>query len=101
MRAGQYVKQPSGYRAFIPSDLPPDPPIQYDGELLSLSSKADRALGRLDGIATIWGCPGSVDSFALDSPYKSHPRQSFGSCNIPPPCLRDFSVSCIKNPEPT
>jgi len=61
MRAGQYVKQPSGYRAFIPSDLPPDPPIQYDGELLSLSSKADRALGRLDGVATILPDPDLSD----------------------------------------
>jgi len=47
--AGRYVKQASGYRAFIPSPLPPNPPIKLEGELLSLLSQADRALGRLDG----------------------------------------------------
>lgn len=49
IRAGRYVNQPSGYRAFIPSPLPPDPPIKLEGELQALLSRADRALGRLDG----------------------------------------------------
>jgi len=53
MRAGRYVKQPTGYRAFIPAVLPPDPPIVLDGELTRLLSDADRALGRLDGVATV------------------------------------------------
>lgn len=48
-RAGRYVQQPTGYRAFIPQPLPPDPPVQIDGELQVLLSQADRALGRLDG----------------------------------------------------
>ena len=48
-RAGRYVLQPTGYRAFIPAPLPPDPPIRMEGELHSLLSQADRALGRLDG----------------------------------------------------
>ena len=26
-RAGRYVAQPSGYRAFLPAPLPPEPPI--------------------------------------------------------------------------
>ncbi|HEC79554.1 MAG TPA: Fic family protein [candidate division WOR-3 bacterium] len=52
-RAGRYIKQPSGYRAFIPNPLPPDPPINYDGKLRSLLSQADRALARLDGITTV------------------------------------------------
>jgi len=52
-RAGKYVKQPSGYRAFIPNSLPPDPSIKYDGELRNLLSQADRALARLDGITTV------------------------------------------------
>lgn len=52
-RAGKYVKQPPGYRAFIPNPLPPDPPIKYDGELRNLLSHADRALARLDGITTV------------------------------------------------
>ena len=48
-RAGRYVRQPSGYRAFIPSPLPPDPPVAVSPEMQVLLSKADRALGRLDG----------------------------------------------------
>jgi len=48
-RAGRYVLQPTGYRAFIPASLPPVPPIVMDDEIWSLLSAADRALGRLDG----------------------------------------------------
>ena len=48
-RAGRYIQQSSGYRAFIPEPLPPDPQVQISGELQSLLSRADRALGRLDG----------------------------------------------------
>lgn len=48
-RAGRYVRQVTGYAAFIPCPLPPDPPLQFDGEMQTLLSKADRALGRLDG----------------------------------------------------
>src|SRR5438128_3460188 len=48
-RAGRYITQPSGYRAFIPASLPPDPPVQISGELQLVLSEADRALGRLDG----------------------------------------------------
>lgn len=48
-RAGTYLTQPTGYRAFIPAPLPPRPPLNLEGELQSLLSAADRALGRLDG----------------------------------------------------
>ena len=48
-RAGKYLTQPHGYRAFIPESLPPDPPIRISGALQEQLSKADRALGRLDG----------------------------------------------------
>jgi len=48
-RSGHYVKQPTGYRAFIPKDLPPNPVIEIDDEMQGLLSRADRALGRLDG----------------------------------------------------
>ena len=48
-RAGRYVAQPGGYRAFHPTPLPPRPPLRLDGELQALLSLADRALGRLDG----------------------------------------------------
>lgn len=48
-RAGRYIQQPGGYKAFIPAALPPDPPISLEGQLQHLLSQADRALGRLDG----------------------------------------------------
>ncbi len=48
-RAGRYVTQPTGYRAFIPAPLPPHPPVDLGGELAARLSTADRALGRLDG----------------------------------------------------
>jgi len=50
-RAGRYVRQPAGYRAFIPAPLPPDPLIQIDAELLALFERAVLALGRLDSAA--------------------------------------------------
>lgn len=53
VRAGRYVAQPNDYQAFIPAGLPPDPPIGMDAELTRLLSDADRALGRLDGVASI------------------------------------------------
>jgi Fic family protein len=52
-RAGRHVLQPSGYRAFIPAALPPRPPLVIDDEMWDLLSKADRALGRLDGATDI------------------------------------------------
>ncbi len=48
-RAGRYIRQPTGYSAFIPAPLPPEPPVRLEGELQRLLSQADRALGRLDG----------------------------------------------------
>ena len=48
-RAGRYVRQPTGYRAFLPAPLPPTTPVRIEGELQDLLSEADRALGRLDG----------------------------------------------------
>lgn len=52
-RAGVYVKQPGGFKAFIPAPLPPQPPVAIDAEASRLLSDADRALGRLDGVASV------------------------------------------------
>ncbi|MBA3624518.1 MAG: Fic family protein [Methylibium sp.] len=52
-RAGRYIPQSTGYRAFMPAPLPPDPPVAYDGELQTLLSNADRDLARLDAIASL------------------------------------------------
>jgi Fic family protein len=48
-RAGRYLVQPAGYRAFVPAPLPPEPPLALGGKVAELLSQADRALGRLDG----------------------------------------------------
>jgi Fic family protein len=52
-RAGRYVRQTTGYRAFVPAPLPPAPPVAYGGELQTLLSNADRDLARLDAIASL------------------------------------------------
>lgn len=52
-RAGNYVAQVGGYKAFVPKALPPQPAIQLDSEMVQLLSQADRALGRLDGASEI------------------------------------------------
>ena len=50
-RAGTYVRQPTGYRAFVPEPLPPHPEVSLLAPTLMLLGEADRALGRLDGMA--------------------------------------------------
>ncbi len=52
-RSGTLIKQTGTYSAFIPNPLPPVPPLDIDNEILTLLSKADRCLGRLDGITEI------------------------------------------------
>jgi Fic family protein len=52
-RAGRYVTQTTGYKAFIPAPLPPLPDIEFDGELRTLLSNADRDTARLDAIAAL------------------------------------------------
>lgn len=51
-RAGEYIVQPGGYRAFMPKPLPPEPSLDFDSELIHLLSLADRAVGRLDASTT-------------------------------------------------
>jgi Fic family protein len=52
-RAGRNIQQPSGYKAFVPAPLPPEPAIAYGGELQTLLSTADRDIGRLDALASL------------------------------------------------
>lgn len=56
-RSGEFVLQPTGYRAFIPRPIPPDPPLELDRDLTRLLSEADRAVGRLDGVTSILPSP--------------------------------------------
>lgn len=52
-RSGTYTSQIGGYQAFVPKPLPPDPPVQFDEEMIQLLALAERALGRLDGASGI------------------------------------------------
>lgn len=52
-RAGVFVPQPGGHRAFLPAPLPPDPPLGADDQTLRLLARAALALGRLDGVVRI------------------------------------------------
>ncbi|HLT21738.1 MAG TPA: Fic family protein [Thermomicrobiales bacterium] len=51
-RAGRYVRQPTGYRAFIPRPLPPDPPLN-EAEFVELLADASAAVERLDSMAAL------------------------------------------------
>jgi Fic family protein len=44
-------------RAYMPPPLPPDPPLILSAELQDLIEKANRGLGRLDGIARVFPEP--------------------------------------------
>ena len=46
--SGKLIRTNGGYWAFLPNPLPP--PINWDADLVSLLSKADRALGSLSGL---------------------------------------------------
>ena len=52
-RSGTHLSQASGYKAFIPAPLPPNPPIVLEGNLQILLSRADMALARLDGLGQV------------------------------------------------
>ena len=53
MRSGQFVKQSSGYTAFMPSNLPPEPPVEFSDALQLQLSKADRAIGALNMVLSV------------------------------------------------
>jgi len=50
-RAGRVINQKEGYRAFIPNNLPPKPPLDIDSDTIEMLSRADTAIGRLSGIS--------------------------------------------------
>ena len=55
-RAGRWARQqegPEAFYAFVPAPLPPEPPVQFAGRLQDLLERANRAVGRLDGIAAL------------------------------------------------
>lgn len=59
-RAGKFImegKSVSAYKSFVPNLLPPNPPLNYDDELIYLVSEANRFIGRLDEITDILIAP--------------------------------------------
>jgi Fic family protein len=63
-RSGRLRKQPTDYTAFIPENLPPDPPLRVDVRMQRLLQDASLELGRLDGLASILPNPdGFVTAF--------------------------------------
>ena len=59
-RLGTHVTTSVGgknVRAFVPPRLPPEPPLDIGPELHDLLEKANRGLGRLDGIARLFPDP--------------------------------------------
>jgi hypothetical protein len=54
-RSGIYIKQLEGYKAFIPTSLPPEPPIFFDPNLTKKLLQANALLGKFDGLA--YGLP--------------------------------------------
>jgi Fic family protein len=48
MRSGKQITQPTGYKAFIPNPLPPNPPIQIEGEFQHLLTNANISIGKMD-----------------------------------------------------
>lgn len=51
-RAGAYEEHRTGYRYFAPTPLPPED-LELSADLLANLSRADRALARLDGAASV------------------------------------------------
>ncbi len=56
-RAGRYERQLEGYQAFNPAPLPPIPSIHFSMELQQAVSRAERALGRLEGSIQVLPLP--------------------------------------------
>jgi len=52
-RAGVFVLQPGGFRAFVPKPLPPEPPLIVSEAIQSLLGQAAANLGRLDSVSML------------------------------------------------
>jgi Fic family protein len=55
-RTGTYIQCSTAeetYRAFVPDPVPPDPPLQLNIQDYDLMERANRALGRLDGVTSL------------------------------------------------
>jgi len=53
MQIGNLIKQPQGYRAFIPNPFPPKEGFSFSTKLIQRASQATLSLGKLDGITQL------------------------------------------------
>lgn len=53
MTIGKIVKQPEGYRAFIPNPFPGKSLLNFPTELITKAAHAERLIGKLDGITHV------------------------------------------------
>ena len=54
-RAGTYRNNLTGdaeYKSFVPNPLPPDPPVEFDEDMVAMLVKANRSIAALDSIST-------------------------------------------------
>jgi Fic family protein len=49
---GDFIKQPSGYTAFIPHSFPPEGIFEFSTKIYQKLSEAERLLGKLDGLSS-------------------------------------------------
>jgi len=52
-------------RAFVPNSLPPHPPMQLDPGIYDIMERANRALGRLDGVSSLLPDPSLFINFSV------------------------------------
>lgn len=64
-RAGRYIVQSAGYRAFIPAPLPPDPPLDWGDALQEKFAKSLQVLTRLNGAIGVLPNPRPFASMCL------------------------------------
>ena len=50
---GKNIKQPEGYKAFIPNPFPPKIGFSFDSSIIKKNDHATRLLGKLDGITKL------------------------------------------------
>lgn len=50
---GYYRQQPQGFKAFIPNDFPPMPPVVFSRKINTKHTEAIRLIGKLDGITQL------------------------------------------------
>ena len=53
MKIGHFLKQPQGYKAFIPEPFPPHEGFDFPKKLIQKASHATLSLGKLDGVTQL------------------------------------------------